>query len=389
MLGYLDCFSGISGDMLLGALVDAGWPLEQLQAVVDRLKIGDVRVEAQQVEKQGISATWLQVIAPHEQAHRHRSDLVNIIAAAGLPDHIEERAVVVVDALAQAESKVHNVPVEQIHFHEVGAVDTIVDIVGAITGLHEMGIDNVHCSVLPWSHGTVKAAHGVLPVPPPAVVELLQGIPVIDVDVRGELVTPTGAALVRVLAESFGPIPAMTLQRVAYGAGTRDLPNRANVMRLVVGDAADHETGLKSETLTVLACNIDDANPEWLGTLPETLLKAGALDVWLSPTYMKKNRPATVIEVLCPPQQARHLRDLLLRHTTTLGVREHAVTRHALPRHRETVQTRYGPVQVKFAQLPDGTTKFSPEHDDCVRLANENNVSVREVWLAAIQAVQA
>ena len=388
MLAYLDCFSGISGDMLLGALIDAGWPLEHLHAIVDRLNIGDVRVEAQRVEKQGISATWVKVIAPHEHVHRHRSDLVNIITAAGLPGPIEAQAITVVDALAQAESKVHHVPVEQIHFHEVGAVDTIVDIVGAVTGLHELGVDNVHCSALPWSHGTVKAAHGILPVPPPAVVELLQGIPVIDVDVQGELVTPTGAALVRVLAETFGPIPAMTIQQAAYGAGTRDLPNRANVMRLVMGEAAANVPGLKTETLTVLACNIDDANPEWLGALPEILLQAGALDVWLSPTYMKKNRPATVIEVLCLPQQASHMRDLLLRHTTTLGVREHGVTRHALPRRREPVQTRFGPVQVKFAQLPDGTSKFAPEHDDCVRLAKENNVSVREVWLAAIQAVQ-
>lgn len=389
MLAYLDCFSGISGDMLLGALIDAGWTLERLQNVVDRLGINGVTVEAQRVEKQGISATWVNVIAPHEHVHRKRDDLVAIITAADLPDHTEQQAIAVVDALAQAESKVHNIPVAQIHFHEVGAVDTIVDIVGAVTGLHELGITSVHCSPLPWSHGTVKAAHGVLPVPPPAVAELLQGLPIVDVAVQAELVTPTGAALASVLGASFGPIPPMTLRTAAYGAGTRDLPNRANVMRLVIGDSIDGSAGLKTETLTVLACNVDDANPEWLGTLPDTLLQAGALDVWLSPTYMKKNRPATVVEVLCQPQQANKLRDLLLRHTTTLGVRQQTVTRHALPRHRETVQTRYGPVRVKFAQLPDGSAKFAPEHDDCVRLANENNISVREVWLAAIQAVQA
>lgn len=388
MLAYFDCFSGISGDMLLGALIDVGWSLERLQAVVDQLQLKDVRVEAQRVEKQGISATWVQVIAPHEHVHRGRNDLVGMITHAHLSEQVQTRAIAVVDALAQAESKVHNVPVEEIHFHEVGAVDTIVDIVGAVTGLDELGITEVYCSPLPWSHGTVKAAHGILPVPPPAVTELLQGIPVVGVDVRGELVTPTGAALVRALAKGFGTIPAMTLQHVGYGAGTRDLPNRANVLRLVTGTSANDADGLQIETLSVLACNVDDANPEWLGVLPELLLQAGALDVWMTPTYMKKNRPATCIEVLCRPRQIKMLRDLLLRHTTTLGVREQTLTRYALPRHFETVETPFGAVQVKFTQLPDGSSKFAPEHDDCVTCAKEQGVSVREVWLAAIQAVQ-
>jgi pyridinium-3,5-bisthiocarboxylic acid mononucleotide nickel chelatase len=388
MLAYLDCFSGISGDMLLGALIDLGWSLENLQAVVDRLQLDGVTVDAQRVEKQGISATWIHVNIPDEQVHRHRSDLIEIITRAKLSDDLEERAIAVVDALALAESKVHNVSIEEIHFHEIGAVDTIVDIVGAVVGLHELGISELVCSPLPWSYGTVRAAHGILPVPPPAVTELLQGIPVVSVDVQGELVTPTGAALARVLSKSFGSIPSMTIGGVGYGAGTKNLPERANVLRIVTGHSTRSSEQIKVETLTILACNIDDANPEWLGILPETMLQAGALDVWMTPTFMKKNRPATCVEVLCRPENTHKLRDLLFRHTTTLGIREQTILRSALPRYFETVETPFGSVQVKFTTLPDGSKKFAPEHEDCATRAREHNVSVREVWLSAIQAIE-
>lgn len=388
MQAYLDCFSGISGDMLLGALIDLGWSLEELQVVVDRLQLEGVTVDAQRVEKQGISATWIHVNAPHEHVHRHRSDLVEIITRAKFPPEIETRAIAVVDALALAESRVHNVPVEEIHFHEVGAVDTIVDIVGAVVGLDALGINELYCSPIPWSYGTVRAAHGILPVPPPAVTELLQGIPVVSVDVQGELVTPTGAALARVLSQSFGSIPAMIIDKVGYGAGTKNLPERANILRVITGHSTHNADPIKVETLTILACNIDDANPEWLGILPETMLQAGALDVWMTPTFMKKNRPATCVEVLCRPEKTHQLRDLLFRHTTTLGIREQTIIRSALPRYFETVDTPFGSVQVKFTTLPDGTKKFAPEHEDCATRAREHDVSVREVWLSAIQAIE-
>ena len=374
--------------MLLGALLDLGWSLDRLQAVVNQLGLADVTIESQRVDKNSISATHVRVNAPHEQVHRGRDDLVAIIVRAGFPSAIEQKAIAVIDALAQAESKVHNVPVDQIHFHEVGAVDTIVDIAGAIVGLHELGITEICCSPLPWSHGTVKAAHGVLPVPPPAVVELLQGIPVVGVDVSGELVTPTGAALVRVLATSFGAMPSMQIKQSGYGAGTRDLVDRSNVLRIITGISHHAQDMLQTETLTVLACNIDDSNPEWLGALPTTLLQAGALDVWFTPIYMKKNRPATQVEVLCRNTDIDPLRALLFRHTTTLGVRESTFTRYALPRYHETITTRYGDVRIKFARLPDGNLKYAPEHDDCVARAQEHHVSVRDVWLAAVHAIE-
>ena len=252
-------------------------------------------------------------------------------------------------------------------------------------GLHELNISTIHCAPIPWSHGTIQTAHGVLPVPPPAVAELLRGIPVFDVNIQGEMVTPTGAALMRTLAANFGPIPTMTVSRVGYGAGRRDWPDRPNLLRLVIGETTESE--LQVETLLVIACNIDDMTPQWYGPLMEKLLEAQALDVWLTPVHMKKNRPGTVIEVLCRTTQAETVRTLLLRHSTTLGVREYAVQRYSLERYIETVATPYGLVRVKVAKLPGGGNKAAPEHDDCVARASEHQVSVREVWLAAIQMI--
>jgi uncharacterized protein (TIGR00299 family) protein len=384
-IAYLDCFAGLSGDMLLGALVDAGWPLERLQAVVDTLGMDGVRVQAETVSKHSLAGTQVSVLAPEAQPLRHPADLAALIEQADLPASIRARAANVIDALARAEARVHGVPVEEIHFHEIGAVDTLVDVVGAIAGLEALGVEQVVCAPLPWSHGTVQIAHGRFPVPPPAVAVLLEGLPVIGTDIEGEMVTPTGAALAAGLAGSFGLMPAMTVSRVGYGAGSRSWPDRPNLLRLVLGE---QNGGTSAETLTVLACNLDDMVAEWYGPLIESALRAGALDIWLTPIQMKKGRPAIVVEVLCRPQDALALRTLLFRHTTTLGIRETTVTRWALPRQSHTVATRYGEVRIKEATLDDGTRKFAPEHDDCVAHASEHGVSVREVWLAAMQAEQ-
>ena len=291
--------------------------------------------------------------------------------------------------LAEAESQVHGVPVDRIHFHEVGAVDTIIDIVGALVGFEELNITEVHCSPLPWSRGTVKTEHGILPVPPPAVALLLRDVPVVGADIDGETVTPTGATLARTLAKEFGTMPAMRVERVGYGAGQREWPDRPNVLRLTIGESAEELDGLQVEQLVVLSCNIDDMNPQWYEPLMRHLTEAGALDVWLTPVQMKKGRPAVVVEVLCPPEKASAVRDMLLRHSTTLGARESVVTRHSLPRDVETVQTVYGAIRMKVARLPDGSVKASPEHDDCVARAGEHSVSVSDVWSAAIQAFKA
>lgn len=384
-VAYLDCFAGISGDMLLGALVDAGWPAQRLDDVIRRLKLGDVKLEVKRVSKRGIAATQIAIHSSPHQPHRGLNELSTIVLGADLDPPVQQQAISALRLLAEAESAVHNVPVERIHFHEVGAVDTVIDIVGAMVGLQELDVDAVYCSAIPWSRGTVKTEHGILPVPPPAVVNLLRDLPVVGVPIEGETVTPTGATLVRTLATDFGAMPAMKTSAVGYGAGQSDWPDRANVLRLTIGEPDGQQRGLKVETLTVLACNLDDMNPQWYAPVMEALYKAEALDVWLTPAQMKKNRPATIIEVLCRKEQAAELRALLLKYTTTLGVREYDVTRYSLERRVQTVQTKYGPVRAKVATLPDGSIKVAPEHDDCSARAMEHGVSMSDVWLAAQQ----
>jgi uncharacterized protein (TIGR00299 family) protein len=388
-VAHLDCSAGISGDMLLGALIDVGWPADRLREVIARLKLHDVHLQVERITKHGISATQVNIHSSPHQPHRGLNDLASIVMQADLPDAVQQRAIAALRLLAEAESTVHNVPVERIHFHEVGAVDTIVDIVGALVGMQELNVGEVYCTALPWSHGTVKTEHGILPVPPPAVALLLRDTPVVGVNIEGETVTPTGATLVRTLAQQFGPVPAMRVERVGYGAGQRDWPDRPNVLRLTIGETATDSAGLNVEQLIQMSCNIDDMNPEWYGPLMQQLQDAGALDVWLIPAQMKKNRPGTVVEVLFRTESAATIRDALLRHSTTLGVRETGVTRYSLARHVETVQTVYGAVKMKVARLPDGSVKASPEHDDCVARAGEYGVSVGDVWLAAIQTVNA
>jgi hypothetical protein len=388
-VAYLDCFAGISGDMLLGALIDVGWPEERLREVIAGLRLGDIQLRVEQVNKHGISATQVNILSPSHQPHRGLNDLASIVMQADLPRPIQERAISALRLLAEAESTVHNVPVERIHFHEVGAVDTIVDIVGALVGMQDLNVENVSCSAVPWSHGTVNTEHGILPVPPPAVTLLLRDLPVVGVNIKGETVTPTGATLIRTLAQQFGPLPAMCVERVGYGAGQRDWPDRPNVLRLTIGESANGAPGLIVEQLIQISCNIDDMNPEWYGPLVKQLNDANALDVWLTPVQMKKDRPGTVVEVLGRAEDAETLRAVLLRHSTTLGLRETVVTRYSLARSVETVETRYGPVRIKVATLPDGTVRASPEHDDCSARATQHGIPVVEVWLAALQAFRA
>ena len=387
-VAYLDCAAGISGDMLLGALIDAGWPEQSLRELIAKLKIGDVQLKVDRVSKRGIAATQVEILSSPHQPHRRLHDLASIVTQADLPQSIRQRANSALQLLAEAESQVHGVPIERIHFHEVGAVDTIVDIVGAIVGFSDLKIEEVHSSALPWSRGSIKTEHGILPVPPPAVALLLRDVPVIGVDIEGETVTPTGATLARTITKQFGAMPAMKIARVGYGAGQRDWPDRPNVLRLTIGDSNDGP-GLHVEQLIVLSCNIDDMNPQWYEPLMRLLNEAGALDVWLTPVQMKKNRPGTTIKILSQPNDVEALRTLLLRHTSTLGVRETPVTRHSLPREIDTVQTQYGPVRVKVATMPDGSRKASPEHDDCAARAAENGVAINLVWLAAISSFRA
>ncbi len=387
-IAYLDCFAGVSGDMLLGALLDIGWDLAELQAVVEALKLGEISIEASRVKKHNLMGTQVAVHAPAAQSLRRPAELIALVDKADIDESIRNRAKEIILALARVEAQVHGLNLEAVHFHELGAVDTIVDVVGVVAGLEALNVKQMVCSPLPWSHGTLKTEHGAIPLPGPAVTALLEGVPVTGVDIHGEMVTPTGAVLVTVLANTFGPMPDMTLSKVGYGAGSHDWPNLPNLLRLVLGEAVTSNSLATPEPLVVLASNIDDMNPEWYGPLAEAMFSANALDIWLTPTYMKKWRPGIMVEVLCKPQDAAGLRALLFRETTTLGVREQHITRWALLRKTCTVDTPFGRVRVKVAYINDAEHKFSPEHDDCVVAASKHNVSMREVWLAAMEAAQ-
>ncbi|RME80472.1 MAG: nickel pincer cofactor biosynthesis protein LarC [Caldilineae bacterium] len=386
-LAYLDIPIGVSGDMLLGALVDAGLELAILQAALDALPIPGVHVEAAQVRKRGIAATQVTIRAPRQNQHRHLADIQAILQRSALPEAVQRQSLAVFRRLAQAEARVHGVQPEEVHFHEVGALDAIADVVGVVAGVQALGIEMLYASPLPLSHGQVHTEHGLLPVPPPAVLALLEGVPVRGIDVEGETVTPTGAALVTTLAAGFGPPPPMQLARVAHGAGAREFP-LPNIVRLLLGraTAVGAATGAREETLVLLATNVDDMNPEWLAPLLEDLLAKGALDAWLVPLSMKKGRPGFEINVLSPVTAVDSLKAHIFAHTSTLGIRQLAVVRHALPRRQEVVETTYGTIRIKVAEYAAGRYRAAPEYEDCRAAARAHNVSLAEVYAAALAA---
>ncbi|NOZ27839.1 MAG: nickel pincer cofactor biosynthesis protein LarC [Chloroflexi bacterium] len=389
-IAYFDVFVGASGDMILGALVDAGLPLAFLQDVVERLHLPEpVHIEARPATHHSLRGT--QVVVRTAESHHHRglSDIAGILEAADLDPAIRERALAVFQRLAEAESRAHGTPVEEVHFHEVGALDAIADIVGSVAGLHALGVKQVVCSPLPLSHGLGRGSHGPLPLPAPGTLALLEGVPVRGVDIEGETLTPTGAALLTTLADAFGPCPDMQLERVAYGAGQKTFPEAPNLLRLMLGEAETRPVAFQAEHLRELEANLDDMNPEWFGPLIQTLLEEGALDVWLTPIQMKKGRPGTLLSVLARPEDASRLRARIFAETTTLGIREAVVERWPLPRRMEVVQTPFGEIRVKLAEFASGRWKASPEHDDCLRAARKAGVPVREVYQAALAAALA
>jgi len=393
-IAYLDMPSGISGDMLLGCLVDAGWPIEGLIAAIEALHLPSAswQVAAERVMRGPLAATLVHVDAPEERHHRHLSDIRALLGASELPARIVTQAVEVFTRLAAAEAKVHGADIESIHFHEVGALDAIVDVVGVCAGLHALGIRALYAGALPLGNGWVTTAHGKLPLPAPATLELLAlaGAPTRPAPGPGELVTPTGAALVCALA-TFAQ-PAMALRRIGCGAGQKEFA-WPNVARLWLG-AADvaHAAGARSSHLpemVQLETNIADMNSELYGPLVQRLLAAGAADVWLTPIYMKKGRPGTLVGVRVPVALEATLARLLLEETTTLGVRAHRFYRTEAARRVGTVDTRYGPVRVKLKQIDGAVRGVKPEHDDCVQLADAHRVPVRYVEEAAMAAAHA
>jgi uncharacterized protein (TIGR00299 family) protein len=451
-IAYLECFSGISGDMFLGALLDAGVPPEVFTRTVAALGV-DARLEISRVDRSGISATKLDVIAAgekelpreefwekearaqehshppsvehvhshehnhshehshghgatdshshshshdHEHKHEHAPDhthlhrglkeIRQIINAASISKSAKDRAIRIFEALGAAEAKVHNTDIEKIHFHEVGAIDAIVDIVCASVGAEALGVDEWICSPLNVGGGTVVCAHGAFPIPAPATLELLKNAPVYSGEIQKELVTPTGAAIVSVLASRFSQFPAMKTEKIGYGAGTRNFKNSPNVLRLTVGETAhQQESPFPVEEITVLEANVDDMMPQIFGYVMEQALQNGALDAFGTPVQMKKSRPGMLLTVLCRIEDSQRLTKLILTETTTLGVRMRRESRAALTRRHVSVSTRWGNVRMKLANLNGSISNYAPEYEDCRQIAKEQKVPLKTVMQEAIK----
>src|SRR5947208_10706386 len=449
-IAYLDCFSGMSGDMFLGALVDAGVPARLFEETIAALNVG-ARLDISRVNRRGIRATkvdvyvngekelpreqyWEQrahkhehphghdhhhshdhepvalrehnfsltkaveevtaktrsgVPAPHEHAQEHGrglKEIREIIRKSAISESAKNTAIKIFEALGAAEAKIHNSSIEEVHFHEVGAVDAMVDIVCAAVGAEALDVDQIVCSPLNVGGGTVKCAHGTFPVPAPATLELLQNVPVYSSGIEHELVTPTGAAIVKTLAKRFAPFPAMKVQKIGYGAGTRDFSGHANVVRLSIGESQPElATNASQEIITVLEANLDDLNPQVFGYVMDRLLQEGALDVFGIPVQMKKNRPGMLLTVLARTQDAPKLTEIIFSETTTLGVRRRDESRQVLARKWITVTTKWGDVRLKIASMNGTVTNYAPEYDDCKRIAAEHQVPLKDVMQEAVQ----
>ena len=381
---YLDCFSGISGDMTLGALVDAGCPLELLRSKLQGLSVPGWEITADKVWKNGMAATHVRVHTEHTKTHRSLAAIREILERSDLAPVVKQRADAIFTKLGEAEAAVHDVPLGKVHFHEVGAVDAIVDIVGACIGFTELGIESFSCSALNVGGGTAKMAHGILPVPAPATARLLIGKPTYSNGVEKELVTPTGAAIVATVCEFFGPQPAMRVSAIGYGAGNADLEVQPNVLRIMVGEVSGPAIEGHGGTIRLLEANIDDMNPQIFGYLLEKALGAGALDVFATPIHMKKSRPGMLVSILCKPEDEPKFRAMLFAETTTLGVRSQLLDRYALPREHVTVATRFGAVRVKVSHADGRIQHASPEFEDCRKLAEDENVPLQEVMEQAL-----
>ncbi|MDB5098567.1 MAG: hypothetical protein JWM80_2988 [Cyanobacteria bacterium RYN_339] len=411
-IAYFDAFSGASGDMIVGALLAAGADLEVLKRDLAVLDLHGVEVSLRRVERQGITASKFDVAvhghvegpadahhhhdhphdphhghddhphhhdeAPHPHEHRTLADVEAKLAP--LPEPARTQAVAIFRRLAEAEAKVHGTTASFVHFHEVGMDDAIVDVAAAVLCLRQLGVTEVQCSPLPTGSGFVRCAHGMMPVPVPAVVELLQGVPAYDNGEKGELVTPTGAAILTTLATRFGPMPAMALGPVGYGAGGREGQRLPNLLRVMLGQPAEAQ----EPTLVELQANIDDMSPQFYGPLVDQLLGAGALDVTLTPTVMKKGRPGIVLAVLAPGERLDALGELLFRETTTLGLRYHPVYRRMLDREVRSVATRWGAVDVKLGSLHGEVLNVAPEFEDCRRVAEAAGAPLKAVWQEAL-----
>lgn len=379
---YFDLIAGASGDMILGALIDAGVSAEQLRTALAGLKLNEFDLQVKQVSKNGFQATQVDVVVGKQPPERHLDQILEIIAGSDLPAAIQERSTGIFRKIAEVESAIHNTSPDQIHLHELGGTDTIVDVTGALLALDILEVSRVFSSSIPMGKGFIEGAHGRIPLPAPATAKLLEGIPVFGMDIEAELVTPTGAALLAALVDEFGPAPEMSLENIGYGAGTRDLPI-PNLLRVLIGPLRK-DTGDQPQQLVILESNLDDLNPEIYPYVMDTLFQNGALDVTLLPIHMKKNRPGVQIQVLTEPSLAAKMREILFKETSTLGIRQLPAARYSLSRKIVVVKTPYGDIQVKIASGPGGELNISPEYEDCQRVARENGIPLKQIYQEAL-----
>jgi uncharacterized protein (TIGR00299 family) protein len=374
---YFDCFAGASGDMILGAMVAAGVDPDALREQLSRLSVDGFEINFETVDRSGLSATYARVETAHEHKHRDLSDIKKIIESSGVSEAAKKVAIQIFTRLAEAEARVHNEPVDHVHFHEVGALDAIVDIVGAAICFDLLKIDRFVCSPLHVGSGMIQMAHGRFPIPPPAVAELLRGVPFYSTEIQGELLTPTGAAIITTVCQEFGPIPQLTTGVTGYGAGTRQYKDFPNVLRVLLGETQSEAAA--DERLWMLETNIDDMSPQLLGHVMDRAFELGALDCYFTPVQMKKNRPAVLLSVLCDTEKRESLMNLLFTETTTLGVRSYEVARRALRRSMVRVETQYGPIDVKVAHLNGRVVNEMPEFEQVRAAATKAGVPLKVV----------
>jgi pyridinium-3,5-bisthiocarboxylic acid mononucleotide nickel chelatase len=377
-IAYLDCFAGASGDMILGAFLDAGLEMEALTKALKTLPLDGYVLQALREARSHLFGTRFVVDADkNKQPPRTFSDIKNIITNSALSGRVKERSIRVFESLAAEEGKIHACAPEKVHFHEVGAVDSIVDIVGAVFALEYLEIESLYASPLPLGSGFVETRHGAIPLPAPATIALLKGIPVYDSGIKEELVTPTGAALLKGLARAFGPMPPMVVESIGYGVGARSLSDRPNLLRVLLGR---EEQEIRTDTVVVLEANVDDANPEWLGYLMERLFREGALDVLFCPVHMKKNRPGVLIQVIGKPHHKELLSEILFDESTTLGVRFRYSQRSVLDRSPAELESPWGTIEVNKVRRSDGSYRLLPEYETCRRIALEKQLPIREIY---------
>ena len=380
---YFDLIGGASGDMILAALIDAGVPSEKLAEMLAGLKLDEFELKSSSISKNGFQATKVDILVGEQPPERHLKEILEVIRNSSLPVPIQNRAIRIFQNIASVEAGIHNKPIDQIHLHELGGTDTIVDITGALLALDFLEVTEIYASPIPLGSGFIEGAHGQIPLPAPATMGLLKGLPVRRTEIKAELITPTGAALLAELVNEFSPPPEMKVEVIGYGAGTRDLPV-PNLLRVMIGESA--ETGEQiRERLILLESNLDDLNPEIYPYLMESLFNAGALDVCLVPIQMKKNRPGTQIQILTETQKAEEMRAILFKETSTLGIRQTQLDRYSLPRVTKEVLTSYGSIRIKVAGVGTDFQKASPEFEDCQKCARENDIPLQQVYQEAIK----